>query len=441
MRKLVDVALRREPVIIRALFFTAPFVTLLAPKTTVPALILLFAGCVGLALAHGQRPKSLFQFHVILALFAAAALYLFVNASWSLDPSRAVGKAVWFTLVVAMSFGSWRAIAGWERPQLQIATTAFLAGLAVGVAVILFEAATGRFLTISLYNVLPFTRPESVKAMVIRDGEVFRIAAFELNRNVTVMLLMLWPALLCLAVRGGRQARLLGLAALFLGVLASVFLSTHESSKVGIVLSTIVFAVALAWPVFARRAVLAGWCLAFILVVPLATMAYKAELHQADWLPYSASTRVTLWAYTAEQVPEAPFLGIGATSTRKMDLDREDRQKPNQRKDSSDDFGWRAGPHAHNVFLQTWYELGAVGAVLFMVAGAGLIVSVGRLPGASQAYMLAHIAAFVTILAFAWGLWQSWLMALAGLAALYAALAVSLTRTETVTPLPQRPDN
>lgn len=441
MRKLVDVALRREPGIIRALFFVAPLVTLLAPKTTVPALILLFAGCVGLALAHGQRPKSLFQFDVILALFVAAAVYLFVNASWSLDPSRAVGKAVWFTLVAAMSFGAWRAIASWERPQIQIASTAFLAGLAVGVAIILFEAATGRFLTISLYNLLPFTRPESVKALVIKDGDVFRIAAFELNRNVTVMLLTLWPALLCLAVRGGPQTRLLRLAALFLGVLVSVFLSTHESSKVGILLSVIVFAVALAWPVFARRAVLAGWCLAFILVVPLATLAYKAELHQADWLPYSASTRITLWAYTAEQVPEAPFLGIGATSTRKMDLDREDRQKPNQRQNSNDDFGWRAGPHAHNVFLQTWYELGAVGAVLFMVAGAAVIVSVGRLPRASQAYMLAHIAAFVMILAFAWGLWQSWLMALAGLAALYAALAVSLTRADAVAALPQRPDN
>jgi O-antigen ligase len=441
MRKLVDVALRREPGIIRALFFTAPLITLLAPKTTVPALILLFAGCVGLALAHGQRPKSLFQFDVIVALLAAAAVYLFVNASWSLDPSRAVGKAVWFTLVVAMSFGAWRAIASWERPQIQIATTAFLAGLAVGVAIILFEAATGRFLTISLYNLLPFTRPESVKALVIKDGDVFRIAAFELNRNVTVMLLTLWPALLCLAVRGGQQTRLLRLAALFLGVLVAVFLSTHESSKVGILLSVIVFAVALAWPVFARRAVLAGWCLAFILVVPLATMAYKTGLHQEDWLPNSASTRVTLWAYTAEQVPEAPFLGIGATSTRKMDLDREDRQKPNQRQNSNDDFGWRAGPHAHNVFLQTWYELGAVGAVLFMVAGTAVIVSVGRLPPASQAYMLAHIAAFVMILAFAWGLWQSWLMALAGLAALYAALAVRLTRADAVAALPQSPDN
>lgn len=429
MRTLVNVALRREPAIIRTLFFLAPFVTLLAPKATVSALILLSIGCIGLALAHGQQIKSLSRLDPGLVLFGAAAVYLFINASWSQDPSRAFGKAVWFTLVVALSYAACRALAGWQRPQIRQAVTAFLAGLAVGGALVLFEVATGRFLTVSLYNLLPFTRPESAKALVMQDGEVIGIAAFELNRNVNVLLLMLWPALLCLTVRGGERWRSLKLFGLFLAVLTAVFLSTHETSKLGIVLSAIVFAAALVWPVLARRAVAAGWCLAFLLVVPLATMAYKAQLQQADWLPYSAQTRVSLWAYTAEQIPDAPLFGIGATSTRRMDLDREKTQAF-KRTQPGEDYSWRTGPHAHNVFLQTWYELGAVGAVLFMVAGAAAIVSIGRLPRASQAYMLAHIAAFVTILAFAWGMWQSWLMAVAGLAALYAALAVSLVRAE-----------
>lgn len=428
MRSLINVVLRREPAIVRTLFFLAPLITLLAPKTTVLVFILLCIGCAGLALAHGQTLKSLFRLDIGLALFGVAAIYLFINAAWSEDPSRAVVKAAWFTLVAGMGYGACRALASWDREQIDRAVTAFLAGLVAGVALVLFEAATGRFLTVSLYNLLPFTRPESVKALVIKDGEVFRIAAFELNRNVNVMLLMLWPALLCLVARGEKPWRWLSIGALFLAVLASVFLSTHETSKVGILLSAIVFVVALAWPVLARYAVLAAWCLAFILVVPLATMAYKAELQQADWLPYSAQTRVTLWAYTAEQVPDAPLLGIGATSTRKMDLDREDRHRPGRPKETGEDYGWRAGPHAHNVFLQTWYELGAIGALLFMAAGAAVILSLGRLPRATQPYVLAHVAAFVTILAFGWGLWQSWLMALAGLAPLYAALSVSQFR-------------
>jgi hypothetical protein len=43
-----------------------------------------------------------------------------------------------------------------------------------------------------------------------------------------------------------------------------------------------------------------------------------------------------------------------------------------------------------------------------------------------QPFVLAQFAAFFVMAAFSWGMWQSWLMALTGLAALYAALAVSL---------------
>jgi O-antigen ligase len=195
-------------------------------------------------------------------------------------------------------------------------------------------------------------------------------------------------------------------------------------------MSAIVFAVALPWPTLARRAIWVGWCLAFLLVVPLATMAYKAELHQADWLPYSARARVTLWAYTAEQVPEMPILGIGIASTRQMDLDPETRLKAIEEKREGEGYGWRAGPHSHNEFLQAWYELGAIGVLLFAAAGSAVIFSVARLPRPTQPFVLAHLTAFLTIAAFGWGMWQSWLMAVAGLAAIYALLAVSFYRAK-----------
>ena len=133
-------------------------------------------------------------------------------------------------------------------------------------------------------------------------------------------------------------------------------------------------------------------------------------------------------AYTAEQIPKAPILGIGLTSTRKMDIDR----KPPAIKPPKKDVysWWRAGHHAHNEFLQSWYELGAIGVVLLMVAGSSVILSVRRLPEPTQAYVLAQISAFLAIAAFSWGMWQSWLMAVTGLTALYAALAVNRYRIE-----------
>ena len=86
---------------------------------------------------------------------------------------------------------------------------------------------------------------------------------------------------------------------------------------------------------------------------------------------------------------------------------------------------WKTGPHSHNEFLQTWYELGAVGAILLLATGCAVILSIGRLSPAIQPFMLAQFAGFFVMAAFSWGMWQSWLMALPGLAVLYAALAAS----------------
>jgi O-antigen ligase len=91
---------------------------------------------------------------------------------------------------------------------------------------------------------------------------------------------------------------------------------------------------------------------------------------------------------------------------------------------------WKSGPHSHNEFLQTWYELGAAGVILLLAAGSAVIGYIGRLSPATQPFMLAQFAAFFIIAAFSWGMWQSWLLAVMGLAAIYAALAVTFAPAE-----------
>ena len=433
MGKLANLALRREPGIIRTLFFLCPLLTLLVPKITVATVPVLFMCCVGLSLARGVDLKSLFRIDATLALFGLTAVYLFINAAWSLDHERAFTAAFWYVAVVLMSYAGCRALARWPERSLRIAATAFLVGAGIGIAVVLFEAATGRLATLALYKLFPLSQPGSLKGFVVRGGEIVRIAPGELNANIAVMVLALWPALLCVAtqLRGtelGGWCRWAGPAALLAAVAAATFLSEHDSSKAALVVSVLVFALATLWPNLTRRALWLGWCLAFALVIPLALAAYKAELHKATWLPFSAQARVTLWAYTAEHVPSAPLLGIGASSTRKLDQAPENREKHWKAKQKTEGFGWRAGAHAHNAFLQTWYELGAAGVILFMAAGASLVMSLRRLPPPTQRYALAQFAAFFAIVAFGWGMWQAWLLALAGLSALYIALAGNFSR-------------
>jgi len=249
----------------------------------------------------------------------------------------------------------------------------------------------------------------------------------------------LWPALLCVHTQLAKRTRLAVAGGLLIAASLAILLSNHESSKAGLVASMAIFALATVWPAAMRKALWLVWCLAFVLVIPLATAAYKAELHTSEHLPPSAQARVTLWAYTADQVPKAPILGIGGSSTRKIDQSPENRRFEWRKKFKTHGFGWRAGSHAHNAFLQAWYELGAVGVVLFMTAGSAIVLSLGRLPQATQRFALAQVAAFFAIAAFAWGMWQGWLMALTGLAALYVALAVNAYRAsgpQTAAPAP-----
>ncbi|MEM7192941.1 MAG: hypothetical protein AAF405_08810, partial [Pseudomonadota bacterium] len=106
MAMLAKFALRREPAIIRILFFIVPFVTVLFPNTTVGSIVILFLCWVGLHIACSGSVKDPIRIDLGLILFGATALYPFINASWSLDATRAVQSADWFVLVVLMSYGA-----------------------------------------------------------------------------------------------------------------------------------------------------------------------------------------------------------------------------------------------------------------------------------------------------------------------------------------------
>lgn len=424
MRLAANSALRRESAIIRVLFFLAPFITLIAPLTTVPVLVILAAGCVAIALFNGAKLGKLFRFDLALGLFALLALYLAINATWSLDRSHAFGKAAWFAVVVLLAFAACRAISCFDERQTRLAGRAFVTGLSAGLVFVLVEVLTDRAMTRFLYNTLPFTRP-GPKDIVVSGGKVVHIAPYQLDHNIALLALLLWPGLLVLRKLAARLWPMI----LSAGTAAAILLSSHETSKIALSVSALTFLFALAWPTLARRGALAAWLLAFVLAVPLATLAYQSSLYQSEWLPYSARARIVLWGYTVEQISETPLLGIGLGSTR--ELHEKIKNDPNatviaDTVQPGKTFVWGKGPHAHNGFLQTWYELGAVGAALLLAAGLGVLVSIGRLPAVAQPYVLAQLAAYLVIAAFAWGIWQSWLMALTGLVPIYAVMAARL---------------
>jgi len=215
----------------------------------------------------------------------------------------------------------------------------------------------------------------------------------------------------------------------FIAVAACAILAKHASSLVALGVSLLVFFLAWNWRRPTIRALAAVYCLAFVLAIPVDFAAYNANLQTAEWLPDSFRARLIIWEYTAERVFDHPWVGIGAASTPALREPRDQAEKP-----QGYVYPRNTGRHAHDMFLQTWYELGAVGAILIALAGAVVILRISLLPPKTQAFATAHFAVFMSIAAFAWGMWQTWLMFAVGLSVVYLRTATSAAQPQEAMP-------
>jgi O-antigen ligase len=276
-------------------------------------------------------------------------------------------------------------------------------------------------------NTITLLQPKRAKHAVISQGQVKKINSSLFNRAVAMVMFSLWPALLILRVveRGTRRFVCMGL--LFLAVAVTVTISQHDSSQVALIVSLLAFPAAWLWRRATMRALAVLWCAAFVVVLPLDFLAYKADLHLATWIPSSFRARIIIWEYTAERVLDHPWLGIGAASTRSLKEPRALAERP-----EGFVFPRSTGQHAHDLFLQAWYELGVVGVILIAFAGATAALRISLLPYEAQPFAVATFVTFFAVAAFAWGMWQEWLMCAVGLLAIYSRLAASVAGTENV---------
>ena len=166
------------------------------------------------------------------------------------------------------------------------------------------------------------------------------------------------------------------------------------------------------------------WCSSVLLSIPAATAAYQANLQNAPWLFESAQNRIVIWGYTAEQIYRSPIGGIGLRGTRHY-VPPGDSKKQSP---SAQPLPMPQGLHAHNNFLQTWFELGAVGAGILLVFGLFLIARIRRLGAVERPYIYAAFATSVAVASTGWGMWQLWLLSAYGFVFIFSLLAIRYTR-------------
>ncbi len=373
----------------------------MAPRATWLGVLLLAAllgSALRLPLRRLMRPDA-----TAIALLALAA-WAMISTTWAVARSDGLEKALLLALVVAVGATTMRLASLTETSTAHALTCGLVAAMTATGLFLAVETWSGQLIVRTLLELFP-SLLESGKHMLVVDGRVTMLSENEINRSVCVWTMLLVPSLALarwqLSAAAGPRA---ALALLLLAAL--VWSGTgHQSTQLAVLAALIVHALASLSLRLARMAVVMGWCILTMLVVPLSTLAYDSGLSNAPWLFNSARERIALWGYTAGKVAERPMIGGGANTTPAL----------NKAMDSAGrgvDVRYKAirpGRHSHNYYLQVWYELGAIGALLLLAAGLAAVAGIGRLNMALQGPALAHFTLVAAMISTSYGLWQLWL--------------------------------
>jgi O-antigen ligase len=357
--------------------------------------------------------------------FAALLLFALLSSLWSEIPGAAVHKIAALGAVTFASLMTVNLVAGESRQGIVRAGEGLWLGFLIGLIYYCAEAATNQGLRIWFFNAFDlnpaFLQPE--KSLTWSDGRLVAINDAALTRAATPITLLLWPAIL--AAQGAIVSpwnKRIALTILAIAV-PTTFFSPQETSKMALLVGLGAFGIAWLSRRWALRLLATAWVIACLAIVTVALLAHRLELHRSAWLQSSAQHRIIIWNYTSEHVMRSPILGIGAFMTYLTGLDRSADAVQDEK------WGKSLSRHAHNFFLQTWLELGAVGAVLLLLAGLQVIRRIGQMTHDVQPYAFATFTSAFAMISASYGIWQGWLMCLLGLTPILFAVGARAFET------------
>ncbi len=299
-------------------------------------------------------------------------------------------------------------------------------GVVVGTAYLATEELSGLYvMQLFLNNVSGVEAPTT--GMVQRiDGRIVSIMTDAINRNMAALSLLFWATVPWLA-KDDQGQRIGWLLSLCLGSLAAIVIvcSEHESSKLALFCSLLMYCVSLLSCKRSRAGLLIVWAVATLLTLPTVKIMDQLGLQNMAWVQDSARERVRIWAFTATETLNSPLIGMGANSTQSNEQRKLTVVKTLNGPHISDQ---QLGRHAHNVYLQTWYELGAVGALLLCVSGLICLKNIFRSDQEWRPFRMAQFAAAAALFSSSYGMWQMWLLSLLAMSAIIASITATVRR-------------
>lgn len=373
--------------------------------------LLALAGALHILLNDPKRVLELLRLP-IAKLLAAFIIYLFINSIWAADRPLAFATSASVLLVTLAAFLIATSFALRINADARVLAKWSLFGLLLGIGYLLiefiFDEPIMRFVDNHVVQLFK-AGPKNAK---IVNGSVVKLHSFILNRNVTSLVMLLASSLFFVLTLETARGRRTAAGLLIFGAVVCVLLSNSGTSTVALFVGVAVLGLAVLSLPVTRYLLAAAWIVATLLTVPLCSLPYTLGWHHWTWLPPSSvAARFYIWRYTADKIHERPITGIGVRNARTLGADN-----PKDAAGRQEMYVLRPGRHPHNIFLQTWLELGAIGALLLCGVGLAALWHIQHWPPMLEAggYALFAICSAVGFSGF--DLWQTWLIASLALA-------------------------
>jgi O-antigen ligase len=392
----------------------------LTPKIA-PVIVALSIVAPLLSLGSETRHLRPFRASSLAIALGLTALYLLVNSTWSLARAEAYRSVLTLMMAVTVLFIVVAAHRALHEAVLRAMLAGFLAGYIGGGALLCLLLVGDHAVLIKLMNAIPGWRNEVAWA-TLQDGNIVALPEHYLNRHAAGLVLLLWPAVLAAVTLSDTTRTRASLLLALAPAAAVILLSYHATSQVALIGGAIMFGLYHLEPRLGTRTLTAGWVVACVAAVPLVFALYAAQLQTNEALFWSARHRLVIWHHTAQKIPEAPLLGAGVSSARAMDT----LEQGTRTFEPGTQIPRETNIHAHNAYVQVWYEAGAVGVVLLLVVGLLTLGVISRAPPRVQPLLAATFASHALVAAFGFSVWAPWLLASFVLAAIFASPSVAL---------------
>jgi exopolysaccharide production protein ExoQ len=326
---------------------------------------------------------------VVLAFLAFAALSML----WSVAPAASFRVYSEFALTLGGVF-----ILGFALPRRMPRAGPLLLATSVTVACVV--------IILDLWSDL-----------AVRRAFGLRSFSFIFNRPVLTLLVLTIPLLWLLARRGHVRVAA-GVLAL---VTATILYSDSQAAILGLLAALVAYALARHSTRFAVP-LLAGCLAVAIMFAPLTGFIAEQVLPSSvyDRLASANSrARVEIWKRFGAAVQRAPVVGSGFGASPGFAQTHVAQEIATAEQVAVNDPAVAALWHPHNAALQTWFELGAIGIVLGMIALMLLLTTIATCPRELVAVSLALVAAVTAVSLVGHGAWQGWWAAAIGAAVVW----------------------